>query len=397
MHTIQYLLSYCISLLAIASCPSSGSAGAEDSGVAATPVPIGLKIVTPAFERPVYAISDPVNAGRLFVLEQRGTVTIVVNGTAMPEPLVDISPQIEFGGERGLYSLAFDPRFFKNRRFYLFYFSVDRHTIVSRFRISKNDPNRINAGEEKIILDIVQPFSNHNGGQLQFGPDGYLYIGTGDGGSQGDPRGYAQNLGTYLGKMLRLHVRRLPAQVPPSNPFIKTPGAVHAIWAYGLRNPWRFSFDRLTGDLWITDVGQNSVEEINFIPATHGGGINFGWNVLEGDQCYQPDSGCDRTGKWVPVHTYTHDVGASITGGYVYRGSAMPALKGHYFFADIMSRRIWSFRLANGVKTQFTDWTDMLRMPDGSGVTPSSFGEDADGELYIVDYYSGHVLKIVPR
>jgi glucose/arabinose dehydrogenase len=373
---------------------------AAQDGADSRPAPanIGLELVAGGFTRPVYVTSAPNDAGRLFVVEQSGRITIIDNGFRVKQPLLTIADLIDDGGEKGLLSMAFDPRFERNRRFYVFYYAKDDHTVVARYRFSKVNPDAIQAGNVKILLKVLQPFENHNGGQLQFGPDGYLYIGLGDGGSGGDPRNYAQDLGTHLGKILRLNVRRLPAKNPPTNPFVKRSDAVHAIWAYGLRNPWRFSFDRLTGDLWIGDVGQNEIEEIDFQPASSTGGENYGWRVMEGSDCYGTSGGCDTAGKVLPVHEYTRADGTSVTGGYVYRGSAIPALNGHYFFADFTAGRIWSFkRLANGAKSEFTEWTGQLEPPDGSALLPSSFGEDADGELYLCDFAGGRVFRIVAR
>jgi glucose/arabinose dehydrogenase len=241
---------------------------------------------------------------------------------------------------------------------------------------------------------VDQPFANHNGGGLAFGYDAKLYIGLGDGGSGGDPFNNAQNLATPLGKILRIDVDSgNPFAVPADNPFVSRPGAFGPIWAYGLRNPWRFGFDRATGDIYIGDVGQNAVEEIDVSLRSAGGGQNYGWKIMEGDQCFSPSSGCSRTGLTLPVVTYTHSAGCSVTGGVVYQGCRMPGYRGTYFYGDYCSAFIRSFRFQNGAATEQRDWTTPL----GRGVGAlSSFGADAEGEIYILDHQDGQVYKVVP-
>jgi glucose/arabinose dehydrogenase len=262
---------------------------------------------------------------------------------------------------------------------------------VSLFRVS-TDPSRADPASETLLFAATQPFSNHNGGQILFGPDGYLYLGLGDGGSAGDPQGRGQDLGEPLGSILRLSIAASPATAPADNPFVGRTGARPEIWSYGLRNPWRFSFDRTTGDLYIADVGQSAWEEVDVSTAAAGAGkgINFGWNIMEGNHCYQASS-CDRAGLAPAVLEYDHGQGCSISGGYVYRGAAIPALQGHYFYADYCQGWVRSFRYADGGVSDEADWPTLR--PGGS---VPSFGEDAAGELYVVSA-EGTVWKIVPR
>ena len=266
-------------------------------------------------------------------------------------------------------------------------------TRISEFRVS-SDPDVADPQSERQLLFVDQPFANHNGGGLAFGNDGKLYIGLGDGGSGGDPQGNGQNLGTPLGKLLRIDVDAArPYAVPPDNPFVAQISAFGPIWAYGLRNPWRFGFDHATGDLYIGDVGQDEVEEIDVTPASARGGQNYGWNIMEGNQCYSPRSGCNRNGLTLPVLTYTHAEGCSVTGGVVYQGCRMPGYHGTYFYADYCSAFIRSFRFQNGAATESRDWTSSL----GRGVSAiSSFGTDAEGEIHILDHQAGRVFKVVP-
>ena len=329
------------------------------------------------------------NDDRLFVVEQAGRIRVVVDGALVAEPFLDIADRVASGGERGLLGLAFPVDHATKGRFYVYYTDRQGDTVVSRF-VTGPDPNRADPGSETILLTQDQPYSNHNGGQLAFGPDGYLYIGLGDGGGGGDPDGNGQDLGTFLGKLLRIDVSGDTYTVPSDNPFVDQGGARPEIWAYGLRNPWRFGFDRTTGDLYIADVGQNALEEVNFQPAASAGGENYGWNVMEGDRCYQPRDGCDQTGVVLPVLSYPHggDWGSSISGGYVYRGSAAPALAGRYVFADYVSGRIWTAAAADGWNVE-----PLLE----SGFNISTFGEDAAGELYVADHRNGTIYRFTGR
>jgi glucose/arabinose dehydrogenase len=335
-------------------------------------------IVNGGLTRPVYLT----HAGdeRLFVLEQRGLIRIIENGQLLAQPFLDIEARVgDTSNEQGLLSVAFAPAYSSNGRFFVNYTNNNGDTVISRFQVS-SDPNTADPDSELILLTIPQPFGNHNGGQLQFGPDGYLYIGMGDGGSQGDPQDNGQNPNTLLGGILRLDVNQEPYGSPANNPFANQT-ARSEMWAIGLRNPWRFSFDRLTGDLFIADVGQNTWEEINFQPANSSGGENYGWNILEGNHCYQ-GSNCATDGLQAPIFEYDHNFGCSITGGYVYRGQQFPELSGNYFVADYCTGIIWSlFHEANGT------WTnrEVLR----SNLVVSSFGEDVQGELYVIDHNGG--------
>ena len=330
------------------------------------------------------------NAGddRLFIVEQAGRI-MVWNGTVvLPTPFLDIRSIVGSGGERGLLGLAFHPDYAQNGFFYVNFTDRNGDTIVARYTVSVTDPNRADPATAHTLLTIDQPFSNHNGGQLQFGPDRYLYIGMGDGGSGGDPLNNAQNRNQLLGKMLRIDVdSATPYGIPPTNPFVGQSGVRPEIWALGLRNPWRFSFDRVTGDLWIADVGQGDVEEVDFQPASSRGGENYGWRIKEGSECFNPQS-CSSVGLVDPVLEYGHAGGAcSVTGGYVYRGTRSPRLFGTYIYADYCNGIIWgATRTASG--------TFSSRVLIDTPFFISTFGEDANGEVYVVDH-SGQIARIV--
>jgi glucose/arabinose dehydrogenase len=327
-------------------------------------------------------------SGRLFVAEQRSTVRVLVGDALQREPYLDLTARTAARGERGLLGLAFHPSFAANGRLFVHYTDRDGSTVVSELRAPDPAAPRVDPATERILLTLAQPFSNHNGGQIAFGPDGYLYIGLGDGGSGGDPLDAGQDLTTLLGKVLRIDVDGAePYAVPEGNPFVGVSNALPEIWAYGLRNPWRFSFDRATGDLWIADVGQNAVEEVNLQHAGSPGGENYGWRPMEGDRCYEPASGCEDPSFTMPVITYTHASGwgRSITGGYVYRGSAVPELEGRYVFGDFASRRL--FVAERGP----SGWSARPLLDAGFNV--SSFGEDEAGELYVAAYDSGRLYR----
>ncbi|MGH2585412.1 MAG: PQQ-dependent sugar dehydrogenase [Dehalococcoidia bacterium] len=355
-----------------------------------------LEPVLSDLRSPVFVTSPPDGSGRLFIVERGGTIRIAQDGRLLPQPFLDVSSIITAGGEQGLLGLAFHPRYQENGTFFVSYTARGDGTrnTVARYRAS-GDPNRADPGSGTVLLAIDDFASNHNGGMLAFGPDGYLYVGTGDGGGGGDPQRNGQNLGALLGKLLRLDVNGgEPYAVPTDNPFANRDGARPEIWAYGLRNPWRFSFDRATGDLWIADVGQSSpgYEEVNFQPAGSDGGENYGWNRMEGLHCYQPRSGCDENGITRPILEYEDRVTGecSITGGYVYRGQQFPALTGAYIFGDYCSGRIWSLHQApdgTWVRTELLD-TDL---------SISSFGEDESGELYVADLDGGRVYHLTAQ
>ena len=262
------------------------------------------------------------------MVEKGGRIRIISGGNLRAEPFLDISSLVlSRGSEQGLFAIAFHPDYRTNGIFFVHYSDQVGDTVIARYRVS-SDPNRADPASGTKILGVDQPASNHNGGQIAFGPDGYLYIGLGDGGGAGDPQGNGQNRASLLGKILRLDVDRgEPYAIPSDNPFRTTAGARPEIWALGLRNPWRFSFDRTTGDLFIADVGQGVVEEVDFQPATSKGGENYGWNSMEGSRCYKPATGCNRNGLVLPVAEYDHDLGCSITGGFRYRGQTVPSLR----------------------------------------------------------------------
>lgn len=326
---------------------------------------------------------------RIFITLQGGLVMVYDGTTVLPEPFLDVRGLISSGGERGLLSIAFHPRYAQNGLFYVNYTNLGGNTVVARYSVSPENPNRANLTSAVPILTVQQPFANHNGGQLQFGPDGYLYIGMGDGGSGGDPGNRAQNLGDLLGKLLRLDVDSgSPYAIPSSNPFLGSAGARPEIWALGLRNPWRFSFDRASGDLWIADVGQGTWEEIDFQPATSIGGENYGWRRMEGSHCFNPPSNCNPGTLVLPVIEYDHNLGCSVTGGSVYRGTRSPRLIGTYIYGDFCSGTIWgATRQGNGSVTSRTLYDASFNI--------STFGEDAAGEIYVGDYSSGTLYRIV--
>ena len=357
---------------------------------AALPRVLVLESVASGLSRPLYITHAQDGSGRLFIVLQGGQI-LIHDGTALlPAAFLDISGRISSGGERGLLGLAFHPGYSNNGLFFVHYTDPAGDTVISRFQVSA-DPNAADAGSEAVLLQIDQPFVNHNGGQLQFGPDGYLYIGSGDGGSGGDPQNNAQSLSTLLGKILRIDVDGgVPYTIPPDNPFIQNPAARDEIWAYGLRNPWRFSFDRLPGDLFIGDVGQNAREEVDFQPASSTGGENYGWRLMEGSRCFNPPANCNNGSLTLPIIDYSHAVGRSITGGYRYRGLNVPELEGLYLYGDFITGRIW----AAGPNGQ-GGWT--VEEVLASDYNISTFGEDESGEIYLADYDAvfGTVFRIV--
>jgi uncharacterized protein (TIGR03437 family) len=331
-------------------------------------------------------IQSPVDGtGRLFILEQAGRIRIVKNGSLLEAPFLDIRNRVGCCGERGLLGLAFPPRFAEKHYFYVNYTDMSGDTVVSRFRVPGTS-DTADPGSEQVLLRIDQPFSNHNGGALVFGPDGFLYIGMGDGGSGGDPQNNGQRTDTLLGKMLRIDTESggSPYGIPPSNPFVNRSGFRPEIWATGLRNPWRYAFDRETRDLWIADVGQNRAEEVNFQPGSSTGGENYGWNRMEGLQCYPAGSNCDRNGLTMPVLEYPRSAGCSVTGGKVYRGRRWPELQGAFLYADYCTGNLWAVR--RGSEPQL--------LLAGARQSFSSFGEGENGELYIADQGSGSISLI---
>ncbi len=325
---------------------------------------------------------------RLYVVERGGVIKVIRNDTVLPSPFLDISARVKGDGEQGLLSVAFHPQYAQNGWLYVYYTNLDGDSHISRFAVTA-DPDSADAASEQLVLFVAQPFVNHNGGLLAFGPDGMLYIGLGDGGSGGDPQGNGQNLGTLLGTILRIDIDGgTPYAVPSDNPFVNDAAARPEIWVYGMRNPWRFSFDRATGDLYIGDVGEGAFEEIDFQGAASTGGQNYGWNVMEGAECFNAGS-CDRSGLTLPIAEYSHAEGCSVTGGYVYRGNRVPAIAGRYFYADFCTGWIRSFRLMGDAAIDHRDHSAEL----GTLSQVASFGEDASGELYVVTL-GGSVYRI---
>jgi glucose/arabinose dehydrogenase len=354
---------------------------------AASAQEVALQSIASGLDQPV-ALTHAGDT-RLFITQQTGTLMIYDALGLRATPFLDIRSLVLSGGERGLLSVAFHPLYRDNGFFFVYYTNRNGDNSLARYKVS-SDPDRADPASGTILLTIPHPdFANHNGGQLQFGPDGYLYIGTGDGGSGGDPNNHAQDLTQLLGKLLRIDVDHgLPYTIPASNPFFARSGARNEIWAYGLRNPWRFTFDRSTGDLWIGDVGQDSYEEVDLQPVTSIGGENYGWRRMEGFHCYNPSTNCFDPSFTLPILEYPHTQGAcSISGGYRYRGTQIPTLKGAYLYGDYCTGTIWTATQTNGVWTSKTLFTTTIRI--------SSFGEDVSGELYVMDVAKGIVYKFI--
>ncbi|MGH2752135.1 MAG: PQQ-dependent sugar dehydrogenase [Actinomycetota bacterium] len=346
-----------------------------------------LELISEGFESPLGVTHAGDGSGRLFVVEQTGAIRILSDGEILEEPFLDVSEAIVSGGEQGLLGLAFHPNYRSNGRFFINYTDVNGDTVISELGTS-DDPDVADRESARPLLQFDQPFANHNGGQLAFGPDNFLYIATGDGGSAGDPEGNGQDTNALLGKLLRVDVDSGDRYgIPDDNPFADGGGAPE-VWAYGLRNPWRFSFDSKTDELWIADVGQGDFEEINRTDADEPG-LNYGWNIMEGRECFGGE-GCDRSQKVLPISGYTHDLGCSVTGGYVYRGEESPALTGGYIFGDFCSGTIW------GIDARARDFTEPIELLQ-SGVQISSFGLDEEGELYLTDLAGGQLLQVVGR
>ncbi len=351
-------------------------------------VHLTLQQVVTGVAEPTGAFSAYDGSGRLFVLERAGRILIVRDGQLQPQPFLDIRSLIlSRGQEQGLLGIAFHPNYRQNGYFYINYTARNGDDTVARYTVSAN-PDTADPATGAALMAIPDPAPNHNGGNLVFGPDGYLYIGFGDGGGGGDQFGNAQNMGALLGKMLRIDVdSQFPYGIPPDNPFLGTPGARPEIWAYGLRNPWRYAFDPATGDLFIADVGQNAYEEIDVQPAGLGG-QNWGWPIMEGFHCYPENRRCDTTGLAQPVAEYGRSQGCSITGGFVYRGSATPAAQGAYIYGDFCSGRIWALHVGDDGSWRQTQLLE-------SQLEISSFGEDESGELYVVGLEPGAIYRLV--
>jgi glucose/arabinose dehydrogenase len=354
-------------------------------------VPVGLQEVASGLAFPLY-LTAPAGDPRLFIVERGGTIRIVQNGAVLPTSFLDFSAKVSTGGEQGLLGLAFDPQYASTGRLVVHYTDLAGDTRVSLLRVSL-DPNVADPTSELSILTVDQPFTNHNGGQVLFGPDGYLYVMLGDGGSAGDPGDRGQSLADLLGSILRIQpLEGGGYAVPPDNPFVGMPNVRPEIWSYGLRNPWRVDLDPVTGDLYVADVGQGQWEEVSVSTAAAGAGrgANFGWRIMEGPECFNP-SPCDQSGLELPVVSYDHGQGCSITGGFVYRGSAIPELQGHYFYSDFCAGFMRSFRLQDGVAVDQFRWPTLA-----PGTNIPGFGRDAAGELYILAT-NGVVYRMVPR
>ena len=358
----------------------SGKAQAQaQAQVKLTPLVEGLR-------KPVLAVEAPGDARSLFIVEQDGLIRIARRGKLLSRPFLDIRTKVSTGGERGLLGFVFDPAFRKNGRFFINYTRADGATVVSSMRVLSDNPNRAAPSSEVVRLTVAQPFANHNGGNIVFGRDRKLYVGMGDGGSGGDPQNNAQNLNSLLGKMLRIDVSGARGyKVPRNNPFVGNSSARSEIYAFGIRNPWRFSFDRGSGKLFVADVGQGTQEEVSIVSS----GDNLGWKIKEGTGCFDATLDCSRTDLVSPILTYTRDLGTSITGGYVYRGRRIPSLVGRYIFADFISGTIFE-----GVENTDGSWERRSLLASGGNI--SSFGQRANGELLVVDY-GGIVYSLSPQ
>lgn len=372
---------------------SCGGNGPGEPAIVTPDVDLALQPIATGLSSPVHLTSPP-NDDRLFVVEQAGRIRIIENGSLLSNAFLDIDAKVMSGGEQGLLSMAFHPQYAVNRHFYVYYTDNSGDIQIERYTTLESSPNTADPNSARAIIKVPHPGnSNHNGGQLAFGEDGFLYAGTGDGGAGGDPPNNAQSRNVLLGKILRLDVNPSNTAgaytIPGSNPFVGQTGARGEIWAYGLRNPWRFSFDRTADMLYIGDVGQNSREELNAVATTQAG-ANYGWKVMEGNNCFLPFSSCDKTGLTLPIHDYgTAGGNCAVTGGFVYRGSAIPQIAGLYFFTDYCKGGLRSLRLVNGAATDVREW------PVSIGGTITSFGEDRHGELYILAH-GGTVRKLVP-
>lgn len=362
---------------------AAGAAAAGSAPPALSGVAPRLETVADGFDRPLFVTHAGDGSGRLFVVEQGGKIRIVRDGKVLAAPFLDLSKRLDSSsGERGLLGLAFAPDFATSRRFFVAHTAATAAgpvVRIARYLAEPSPSDRADPKSASVVLEMADPASNHNGGMIAFGPDGRLWAGTGDGGRGGDPWDNARNPKSLLGKMLRIDVDA------------GRDGAAAAIevWGLGLRNPWRFSFDRATGEIWIGDVGQNAWEEVDVADTQRPAPLHFGWKTMEGFHCYDPRQGCDAKGLELPLYEYGHDAGCSVTGGYVYRGKAMPALAGRYLFSDYCTGVVWSLlRDATGKATVNTVLA--------SKVSVSSFGEDAAGELYLCDYGGGKILRIVP-
>jgi glucose/arabinose dehydrogenase len=413
-HIISSLRFVTLALIAaLISCRPDGNTNAvADSAVSptATLLPTPTPALTPVTAVSTINLAPIIQTGltnpvylthaydeRLFIVEQQGTIRIIKQGKLLDAPFLDIQSRVnDYINEQGLFSIAFHPQYQEDGqpgygRFFVNYTSIENQTVIASYQVSSDNPDRADPNSAVTLLTVDQPDSVHNGGQLQFGPDGFLYIGMGDGGLLYDKDGNGQNPATLLGATLRLDISfandTVTYTIPATNPFANGNGARREIWSIGWRNPWRFSFDRLTGDLYVADVGEFDWEEINYQPAYSAGGENYGWNIMEGNHCFQAEV-CDTTGLVPPIHEYDHSQGCAIVGGYVYRGRQFPTLSGHYFFSDFCTGTIQVLvPQANG------QWQATIVKETGNRV--SSFGEDMNGELYVI-MHSGKISQITP-
>jgi glucose/arabinose dehydrogenase len=372
---------------------------------ASFPQAIRFNLITSDLNKPVFITNAEDSSNRLFIVQQSGQIRIFNNGSLLSTAFLNISGLVSnftgANGEQGLLGLAFDPHYINNGLFYITYTTLNNDatfpyaTTLARYQVSNNNSNLADISSGMVILSIPKKYTNHNGGMIAFGPDGYLYFSMGDGGSGGDPDNNAQNLHTMLGKLLRIDVNSTPPVgqnyvIPPTNPFYGStdPNVKKEIWAYGLRNLWRFSFDSLTGELYIGDVGQNREEEIDFQASSSEGGQNYGWRILEGNLCYNPSSNCSAPTNYVaPIAVYDHGNGCSVTGGYVYRGNQFPSLQGVYFYGDFCSGKLFGL-----LKNPNNSWTSDLIASTNYSI--SSFGEDEQRELYLTDYAGGNIYQL---
>lgn len=356
---------------------------------------IALQALPFGFRQPLFLTHAGDGSGRMFVVEKAGTIRVIKEDQVLPTPFIDLSSKVRSSGsEQGLLGLAFHPRYAENGRFFVGYTDTAGRNTVERYQVSA-DPDRADPSTGVILLAIDDPAPNHNGGMVLFGPDGMLWVGTGDGGGSGDRYQNGQNKQALLGKMLRLDVDAgEPYAIPADNPYVNDPAYLDEIWAMGMRNPWRYSFDRANGDLWIADVGQNAFEEVNWVPGGSPGGLNFGWPIMEATHCFPASARCDPAPYVQPVAEYGRDGGCSVTGGYVYRGVAHPSLQGLYFFGDYCSGRIWSVDRPDGENWRMTE---QLK----EAIQISSFGEDEAGEIYVTTFTggdSGHqIFRVVAQ
>ena len=375
-------------------------------------------LIADGYKKPVFITSYPNNAKLLYIVEQAGLIKIINDGKKLSRPFFDINKRVvnpnRPGDERGLLGFAFHPNHTNNGKFYINYMDNDGNTIISEFYT--NSELRADHKSERIILKLKQPYGNHNGGDIQFGPDGYLYISIGDGGKAGDPLNAGQDLSSLFGKIIRIDIDQKPYGIPKSNPFFGQKDKREEIWAWGLRNVWRFSFDKQTGDKYLADVGQNKWEEVNFEPASSKGGLNYGWRIMEANHCYDPKENCPTEGLIKPIIEYPNDAnhpafafriieelsfsetdveGCSVTGGYVYRGQKIKSMQGQYIFGDYCSGNIWTLKVVNGKAINFKNRTEEINIGGGEFTTYiSSFGQDSDGEIYIIDY-NGGIYKLI--